>query len=594
MFTKLLQSLGLKKKRREEMAQEPPGGEMAQQYPRGVTRAVWDWTPGVDWDPEVDLKVVSSWFLDGTHSIPAWTPMFAWFWNKYCRPTYGNIALSTPCCYGWDLRHYHGHDYCAFLVVRDPEEIKRREVKFREALRPYLEDFDGIWQRQIEEMLAMYKPLKEFDYDKGTNIELMQRFYDVTATYRRMWEVHFSCQDASYSCWVLLDRLCRERFGFGDTSPEFQKLMVGFDNKVFQINKRLWQFGQDARKRGLADIFLTSEAREVIPKLEQSEAGREWVKELREWLWEDGWRIDRPAEINVPTWIEDPTPAIQGIKGFLAKGGDFDLDATREKLAKEREEAVAAFMQRVPEEEREWFEKLIRLSQKCSYWAEEHDHYLDLYSHALIRVCCLGIGRRLVQAGTIDQAEDVFFLIPDEIERVMLVPHCHDLRFIVNRRRNEWEQWLKEDAPPVFTTRADIGEAVGMDIIPSMDGIALKVIVGEMPEVKPELKADLYGLPGAPGVVEGPARVVMSYEQLGQVKPGEILIAPTTGPSWTPVFGIIKGAVVDRGGMLSHACIVGREHGIPAVINTFEGTKKITTGQRIRVDGTEGTVHILG
>jgi pyruvate,water dikinase len=107
------------------------------------------------------------------------------------------------------------------------------------------------------------------------------------------------------------------------------------------------------------------------------------------------------------------------------------------------------------------------------------------------------------------------------------------------------------------------------------------------------LKADLYGVCGAPGVAEGPARVVLTYEHLGEVKPGEILVAPTTGPSWTPVFGIIKGAVVDRGGTLSHASVVGREHGIPVAIQVFEGTKKITTGQRIRVNGTEGTVYIL-
>jgi len=569
---------------------------MAQEMPREVTKPVWDWSPGVDWDPEIDLKEIPSWFLDATHSVPAWTPMFAWFWNKYCfyGLRYAATVLSTPHCAGWQGRTYHGHDYASFLVVRDPEEIKQREVKFREALRPYIEDFEGIWHRQIEEMMAIYKPLKEFDYDKGTNIEMLYRLYDTISMYRRMWENHFTSQYAAYNTWVLLDRLCRERFGIGDTSPEFQKLMVGFDNKVFQINKRLWQFGQDAMKRGLADIFITSEPREVIPKLEQSEAGREWLKGLREWLWEDGWRVDRPAEINIPTWLEDPTPAIQGIKGFLAKGGGFDLDETREKLAKEREEAVAAFVQRVPAEEREWFEALIRLAQKTSFWAEEHDHYLDLYSHALIRRCCLGIGRRLVQTGTIDQAEDVFFVNPDEIERVMPTPQFHKLQHIVNRRRKEWEQWLKEDPPPVFTTRANIGEAVMEDIVPSADGIALKVIVGEMPEVKPELKADLYGLPGAPGVAEGPARVVMSYEHLGEVKPGEILVAVTTGPSWTPVFGIIKGAVVDRGGTLSHACIVGREHGIPAVINVFEGTKKIKTGDRIRVDGTEGTVHILG
>lgn len=569
---------------------------MTQEFPREVTKPVWDITPGYDFDPDVDLKEIPSWFLDGAHSIPAWTPMFAWFWNRYCchGQKYACTVLSTPHNKGWQMRTYHGHDYCSFLIVRDPEEIKRREVKFREALRPYIEDFDGIWYRCVDEMMAIYKPLKEFDYDKATNIELLYRLYDVISMYRRMWEIHFTCQFASYNTWVLLDRLCRERFGFGDTSPEFQKLMVGFDNKVFQVNKRLWQFGQDALKRGLADIFLTSEAREVIPKLEQINAGREWLKELRAWLWEDGWRVDRPAEINVPTWIEDPTPAIQGIKGFLAKGGSFDLDETRKKLAKEREEAVAAMVQRMPEDQREWFEKLIRLAQKCSFWAEEHDHYLDLYCHALIRRCCLGIGKRLTQAGTVDQPEDVFYLNPDEVERVMIVPEFHKLHYIVNRRRKAWEEWVREDPPPVITTRSSIQEAVMEDIIPSADGIALKVIVGEMPEVRPELKADLYGICGAPGVAEGPARVVLTYEQIGQVKPGEILVAPTTGPSWTPVFGIIKGAVVDRGGTLSHASIVGREHGIPAVINVFEGTKKIRTGQRIRVNGTQGTVHILG
>lgn len=568
---------------------------MTQEFPREVTKPVWDVTPGYDFDPDVDLKEIPSWFLDGAHSIPAWTPMFAWFWNRYCchGQKYAAALLSTPNSKGWQMRTYHGHDYCSFLIVRDPEEIKRREVKFREALRPFIEDFDGIWHRYVDEMFVFYKPLMKFDYDKATNVELLYCLYDVIRMYRRMWEIHFTCQFASYNTWVLLDRLCRERFGISDTSPEFQKLMVGFDNKVFQVNKRLWQFGQDALKRGLADIFLNSGAREVIPKLEQIGAGREWLKELRAWLWEDGWRVDRPAEINVPTWIEDPTPAIQGIKGFLAKGGSFDLDETRKRLAKEREEAVAAMVQRMPEDQREWFEKLIRLAQKCSFWAEEHDHYLDLYCHALIRRCCLGIGKRLTQAGTVDQPEDVFYLNPDEVERVMLAPDFHKLHYIVNRRRKAWEEWVREDPPPVITTRSSIQEAVMEDIIPSADGVALKVVVGEMPEVRPELKADLYGLCGAPGVAEGPARVVLTYEQMGEVKPGEILVAPTTGPSWTPVFGIIKAAVVDRGGTLSHASIVGREHGIPAVINVFEGTKKIKTGQRIRVNGTEGTVYIL-
>jgi phosphoenolpyruvate synthase/pyruvate phosphate dikinase len=86
----------------------------------------------------------------------------------------------------------------------------------------------------------------------------------------------------------------------------------------------------------------------------------------------------------------------------------------------------------------------------------------------------------------------------------------------------------------------------------------------------------------------------MGYDELAKVQIGDILVAPATYPSWTPVFGRINGAVVDRGGTLSHACIVGREFNIPVVINTFEGTRKIKSGMKIRVNGTEGTVYILG
>ncbi|KPJ52885.1 MAG: hypothetical protein AMJ37_02145 [Dehalococcoidia bacterium DG_18] len=572
---------------------------MAQEVPREVTKPVWDVTPGIDWDPEVDLKEIPSWFLDGTHSIPAWTPMFAYFWNRLCPHglKYCANMLSLPSCKGWEMRTYHGHDYCSFLVVKDPEEIKQREVKFREAFRPFIEDYDGIWKRYQDEIMAIYKPLREFDHDNATNAELLYNLWDTYKMYARHWEIHFVGMYVAYNAWLLLEGLCKEMFGIADQSPEFQKLMIGFDNKIYQNDKDLWQFAQDAMKAGLGDIFLTTEAREVIPKLEQTDAGRELVKRLRDWLSENGWRMQRMAEINEPAWVEDPTPPITFIRGYIEMGGGFDLEVTRQRLAEEREKAVAAIMERVPEEQKEWFLALVRLGQKASSYSEEHNWYLDLYAHAMIRRCCLGIGRRLAQAGTIDQPEDVFFIIPDEIERVMLAPEYHDLRYIVNRRRKEWEGWVKDDlegrTPPVLTTRASIEEAVMQDIIPAMDAIAIKIVVGEIPKVRPELKADLYGLSGSAGVAEGTARVVMSYEDLHQVQVGEILVAPATNPSWTPVFSRIKAVVIDRGGTLCHAAIIGREFGIPVVVNTFECTRKIKSGMKIRVNGTEGTVYIL-
>jgi pyruvate,water dikinase len=101
------------------------------------------------------------------------------------------------------------------------------------------------------------------------------------------------------------------------------------------------------------------------------------------------------------------------------------------------------------------------------------------------------------------------------------------------------------------------------------------------------------GIAGSAGVVEGPARVILDVEQLDDLQDGEILVAPFTSTSWTPVFGRIAAAVTDAGGVMCHAAIVAREYGLPAVLGTGSATKQIATGDRIRVDAGNGVVTII-
>jgi phosphohistidine swiveling domain-containing protein len=77
------------------------------------------------------------------------------------------------------------------------------------------------------------------------------------------------------------------------------------------------------------------------------------------------------------------------------------------------------------------------------------------------------------------------------------------------------------------------------------------------------------------------------------VQSGDILVCPGTNPAWTPVFGVVSGVISDRGGTLSHAAIIGREYGVPTIVNTFEGTAKIKSGQRVRIDANMGAIFIL-
>ena len=100
----------------------------------------------------------------------------------------------------------------------------------------------------------------------------------------------------------------------------------------------------------------------------------------------------------------------------------------------------------------------------------------------------------------------------------------------------------------------------------------------------------LTGASGSRGVVTARARIVRGPQDFNRVRPGEIVVCPSTDPSWTPLFGIAAGVITERGGVLSHAAIVAREYGIPAVLGIAEATRRIDEGDQITLDGTAGTV----
>ena len=103
----------------------------------------------------------------------------------------------------------------------------------------------------------------------------------------------------------------------------------------------------------------------------------------------------------------------------------------------------------------------------------------------------------------------------------------------------------------------------------------------------------IRGLPASAGTVEGIARLVSSPAAFARVQAGDIVVAATTGPTYNVLLPTIGGIITDRGGLLSHAAIIAREYGIPAVVGTVEGTTAIADGRRVRVDGGKGEVTLL-
>jgi pyruvate,water dikinase len=183
----------------------------------------------------------------------------------------------------------------------------------------------------------------------------------------------------------------------------------------------------------------------------------------------------------------------------------------------------------------------------------------------------LELGRRLVGEGVIDRPEDVFWLRREEI-----LDAPGDRSDAVARRKETWRGQRRATPPQLLPERG-----------------WYRVFENMMPAVSHEQTGNvLSGIGASAGRATAPARVLDGPADFGRMRSGDVLVASITTPAWTPLFAMASAVVTDIGGPLSHSSIVAREYGIPAVLGTGVATQRLTSGQRIRVDGDAGTVAI--
>ncbi len=549
------------------------------------------WTPH-DFDEERDLKVIKVWPRGVAYSTPPFKPFVKWIWRigSAHAQRVATEGLCVPGSHGINLRFIEGYMYMSPAVILDENERKAREPIYRDRIAPYIEDFGKEWGKARDAMIEKNKRLEKAKPAEMNNIELLDHLYDWMQLLQQSWNTHHLTMYATNSIYLFFTDLCKELLGMDEHQPQIKKLLSGFDNLLFRANAALWQLGIRATELGLDQLFLaTKDDGQLLSQLEESEAGKSWLQEFNAFLWEHGWRCGRIYDASLPSWVEKPTLAIPDVKKAIVaiaeKGSVFTLDEVRQSLASERAEAEKEVLSQVPVAQREWFGKLMQAAQWSSVWCEDHTLPTDMASAALGRRVAMEWGKRFTKAGVIDDPEDIFFLTPDELELPSTIMERCVMSPLIERRKKRYAESLKWDLPIFIGDPSALAEGAAFDPI-------LRIIA-TLPIVKPELKADLYGAASAPGVVEGIARVLFSLEELGELRPGEILVAPFTHAAWTPAFPVASGVVTDAGGSLSHTVIVAREYCLPCVAGCMEATKKIKTGDRLKVDGTMGAVYIL-
>jgi phosphohistidine swiveling domain-containing protein len=186
------------------------------------------------------------------------------------------------------------------------------------------------------------------------------------------------------------------------------------------------------------------------------------------------------------------------------------------------------------------------------------------------RAAARAFGGQLAAAGQLSRADDVFFLTGDELNGALEATQGH-LAARVATRRSRREYYESISLPDTWTGTPT----------PQTSSIS---------ETYPDAIIRGIGVNGQS--VEGQVRVVLDPDEGEDLAPGEILVCPMTDPSWVSLFYLAKAVVVDMGGPMSHGAIVARELGIPCIVNTRDGTRRLHTGDVVTVDPDAGTITI--
>ncbi|MEY4339728.1 MAG: hypothetical protein RLZ14_1578, partial [Actinomycetota bacterium] len=327
---------------------------------------------------------------------------------------------------------------------------------------------------------------------------------------------------------------------------------------------------------GEVDSAEPSHAMWALSRLDPD--SHEFGEGFERFLYEYGSRGPNEWEVRSPTWETRPTLALAAIDRMRQAPDSADPALKNADRAAEREAASATLLAMV-EGDPSTHGQLSAAIASSRAWLPGRERTKTNNIRAIheMRVVMREIGRRMVALGAFDEIEDFGFVRKAEMLHLFADPTA--LTDVVRERRAHYQQLEQLEPPFVFVGRTDGPESWTRRDAVSADRLA----VGDV----------LAGLPGCPGQAEGIARVVLDSSDPFALEPGDILVAPITDPSWTPLFVPAAAVVVDVGAPLSHAIIVSRELGIPCVISATGATRRIPDGARIRVDGSTGAVTIL-
>jgi phosphohistidine swiveling domain-containing protein len=548
------------------------------------------------------------WVHDDLHIPNPVSPMYADIGGWWLSCDYMFRRFGTPFASDWLVKIINGYVYTAAIPAKpdvravaseydslymgrtpvDPAYSARIGAYLGWTLPYYADNFLDWWRERLRpEIEQNFVRFDTYDYDSASLLDLAILFEDVIDLHDRHWKIHWQLNFSQFSATMALNDAIAEIKGEGDRRDLMGRLQASTDDRNWDSIRGLWQMKEFVKAPcgAVVKAFTKSTSSDVLAALKESSDGRAFIADLLDpYLRVFGYRSMWAHEFSFKTWKENPAPIIEAVRGYLETDYDFNKDISR--VGRDLETAKAEVMEGVPAGPgRDKLARALELSLKMNPLTPDHHFYIDQGTNARVRIVLIAIGKRLVAQKVLLDPEDVMYLHYNELRALMAGSFPADVSELVSDRRDQREAAYKIRPRDWVGTATD--EALAFPYLTNW-GFPEKFY-----RKPPETDAIISGLPASSGVVEGSARVLVSPDEFEKIQKGEIAVCRMTSPAWVVLFTRIGGLITDAGGVTSHPAVVSREFAIPAVVGTSDATRRIKTGDRVRVNGSTGKVEVI-
>ncbi|MDR4433166.1 PEP/pyruvate-binding domain-containing protein [Bacillus tequilensis] len=469
-----------------------------------------------------------------------------------------------------EVKLYRGHIYSKNQGGHQPDEDCGKEI------------FPILSERMYDIIkhtyLPFYETLDQLAQTDHTAESALDAFRKLKAFYLRAYDEHFNIVFPQMLLTNKLRAMYQHIQGESETA-HFYEMLTGKMNKSLETDRCLWLYSVEVRENpNLLAIFENTEPEQLQEKLEQTDEGRHFLKNIHEFLQDYGWRSVKSHDLIEQIWAENPYFALANIQNYVRNGYHFDNEF--QKTKEKREKLYHDFLENIEDPHvREQFDQYYQWTLNSANIMDDHHFYIDAMLDAKARVFLLKVGELLVKHGVIQDREDLWFLYDDEVENALL--HPVSLQEKAEKRRQAFHEYELAKAPAYLGT-------------PTKEQLKIaEEIVGAVIEDEKNTENHIFGIAASSGIATGPVKIIRDASEFSQFASGDILVCKMTTPLWTSLFQDAKAIITDTGGILSHAAIIAREYGIPAVLGTRTATERLRHGDIVTVDGSSGKITVV-